>query len=152
MRTGVLTLAFLGGIAVAGAQTGQSTDSPPKAVPDPSQSQGTAQDRMHLSQDQQKKVSQGLSGQQQQAAPSGFDGQVGSKVPNSMTPQSVPDNVTAQVPDTEGYLFVKLPDRVLLIDPDSKVVVEIVGDITASGGDTSNDNSSRGQGTGNPNR
>jgi hypothetical protein len=147
MRTGVLTLAFLGGIAIAGAQTSQSTDSPPKAVPDPSQIQGTAQDRMRLSQDQQKKVSQGLSGHQQQAAPSGFDGQVGSKVPNSMQTQSVPNDVTAQVPETQGLLFVKLPDRVLLIDPNSKAVLEIVADISqpdSSGGGSN----TQGSGTG----
>jgi hypothetical protein len=39
----------------------------------------------------------------------------------------MPDDVTAQVPETKTYLFVKLPDRILLIDPDTKVVAEIVG-------------------------
>jgi hypothetical protein len=35
--------------------------------------------------------------------------------------------VTDQVPETKSYLFIKLPDRILLIDPDSKAVAEIVG-------------------------
>jgi hypothetical protein len=38
----------------------------------------------------------------------------------------MPDDVTAQVPETKDYLFVKLPDRILIIDPDSKTVAEIV--------------------------
>jgi hypothetical protein len=39
----------------------------------------------------------------------------------------MPDNVTAQVPEAKGYLFVKLPDRILLIDSHTGAVAEIVG-------------------------
>jgi hypothetical protein len=39
----------------------------------------------------------------------------------------MPDDVTAQVPETKSFLFIKLPDRILLIDPDSGRVAEIVG-------------------------
>jgi hypothetical protein len=45
-----------------------------------------------------------------------------------MNAQSLPTNVTNQVPEAKNLLFVKLPDRVLLIDPDSKMVSEIVMD------------------------
>lgn len=31
------------------------------------------------------------------------------------------------MPETKSYLFIKLPDRILLIDPDTKTVAEIVG-------------------------
>jgi hypothetical protein len=41
--------------------------------------------------------------------------------------------VTAQVPETKTFLFVKLPDRILLIDPDSKAVAEIVGGPASTG-------------------
>jgi hypothetical protein len=57
----------------------------------------------------------------------GFDGQVGTKVPDSMNAHVLPSEVT-QVPQTKGLLFLRLPDRVLLIDPDEKKVIEIVGD------------------------
>ena len=50
-----------------------------------------------------------------------------------MQTKSVPNNVTAQVPETKGLLFVKLPDRVLLIDPDNKAVLEIVADSSTAG-------------------
>ena len=39
----------------------------------------------------------------------------------------VPNDMTAQMPETKSYLFIKLPDRILLIDPDTKTVAEIVG-------------------------
>ena len=42
--------------------------------------------------------------------------------------------MTDQVPETKTYLFIKLPDRILLIDPDfpgsnrdSKVIAFIIG-------------------------
>ena len=124
----VLAVAFLGSPTVPGAQISQNSESPNPSQ-NPAQSQSPAQDTLHLTQDQQKSVSQGLSGQQQQSPPAAFDGQVGSKVPDSMTTHSVPNNVTAQVPETKGYLFVKMPDRVLLINPESKTVVEIVADV-----------------------
>jgi hypothetical protein len=52
-----------------------------------------------------------------------------------MTEQSLPDNVIDQVPEVKELLFVKLPDRVILIDPDTKVVSEIVlnSDSTTTG-------------------
>jgi hypothetical protein len=45
-----------------------------------------------------------------------------------MNAHALPSEVTAQVPQTKGLLFLRLPDRVLLIDPDEKKVIEIVGD------------------------
>ena len=63
--------------------------------------------------------------EQTQTTP-GSQGQVGSKTPGSVTPHSFPGNVTAQVPAAKNLLFVKLPDRILLIDPDERQVAEII--------------------------
>ena len=41
-----------------------------------------------------------------------------------MSAQSMPSNVTNQVPETKNLLFVKLPDRIVLIDPDNKLVTQ----------------------------
>jgi hypothetical protein len=35
--------------------------------------------------------------------------------------------------ETKSYLFIKLPDRILLIDPDTKTVAEIVGAAATTG-------------------
>ena len=43
-----------------------------------------------------------------------------------MTPHALLGNVTAQVPAAKNLLFVKLPDRILLIDPDEQQVAEII--------------------------
>jgi hypothetical protein len=51
-----------------------------------------------------------------------------------MTAHPMPSNVASDVPATKNLLFVKLPDRVLLIDPDSKAIAEILlaSDMTGS--------------------
>jgi hypothetical protein len=140
-------VALIGCMAAAVAQAPNTSNQGSADPSRPGMSMTPGQDAMHLTQDQRNSVMQGLRDQQKQAAPANFDGQVGSKVPNSMQTQSVPNDVTAQVPETQGLLFVKLPDRVLLIDPNSKAVLEIVADISqpdSSGGGSN----TQGSGTG----
>jgi hypothetical protein len=67
---------------------------------------------------QERMVSQGLASSPSQQAPSGAQPQVGNTLP-------------------EGLLFVKLPDRIVLIDPDTKLVTEIVMDATTTGSNPS---------------
>jgi hypothetical protein len=86
-----------------------------------------------LTSNQQQTISQGLSSSPSQSTPAGQQPQVGSKVPDSMTAQNLPDNVTDQVPAARNLLFVKLPDRILLIDPDTQMVAQIVTDSTTTG-------------------
>jgi hypothetical protein len=132
LRASAIALALLAGIGCASAQTNQNTiQGTQKASP----AQVPTQGGVSLNPVQGKNITQGLSLEHAQSAPSDFDGQVGTKVPESMTPKVLPGDVAAQVPEAQGYLFVKMPDRVLLIDPDSKTVVEIV---PAQSGSTSN--------------
>jgi hypothetical protein len=86
--------------------------------------QGTQQH--NLSPAEEQAVTRGLADQPTQNMPSGFTGQVGSKLPLSETGKPLPSDVQAQVPEVKQMLFVKLPDRVLLIDPDSQAVAEIL--------------------------
>src|ERR1700730_10898735 len=83
---------------------------------------------------QQQSIHQGLANQPNDSAPTGYQGQVGTRMPDSMAAHPMPNNVASDVPETKNLLFVKLPDRVLLIDPDSKTVSEILlaGDTTGS--------------------
>jgi hypothetical protein len=115
---GAITLAIFGSIGLASAQRGPGTD---------------------LTATQQRTISQGLASSPSQAAPAGTQPQVGDKVPDSMTAQHVPSDITDQVPEAKQLLFVKLPDRIILIDPDTKLVTEIVTDSVTTG---SNPNSS----------
>ena len=48
--------------------------------------------------------------------------------------------MTDQVPETKRYLFIKLPDRIVLIDPDTNMVAEIVGAPATTGASPSDVN------------
>lgn len=116
-----LALVLAGGISYAAGQ-GINANGPSIS------GQGSAQQQQppNLTQGQEHSITDGLRSQQAQSNQSGYQGQLGSKVPDSMPAQQLPDNVTSQVPKVKGYYFVKLPDGVLLLDPDTKTVVEIV--------------------------
>jgi hypothetical protein len=92
----------------------------------PAAAQGMQQqDKLKLNSTQEQAVTQGLASHPAHSVP-GFSGQIGSKLPASETAQPLPTDVQNQVPAAKDLLFVKLPDRILLIDPDSKAVAEIV--------------------------
>jgi hypothetical protein len=116
IRAGVITLGIFGSVGFAAAQQASGPDLTPT---------------------QQRTVSQGLASSPSQSAPTGAQPQVGDKMPDSMTAQQLPSNVTDQVPEVKKLLFVKLPDRVILIDPDSKQVSEIVMDPDSATGSNS---------------
>jgi hypothetical protein len=108
-RAGTLALALIGGVSFAAAQSTPG-----------------AQEKLNLSQSKEQQVTQGLSREPAQSAP-GYQGAIGSKPPDSLAQKSLPNDVTDQVPETKTYLFIKLPDRIVLIDPETKAVAEIVG-------------------------
>jgi hypothetical protein len=87
--------------------------------------QTSQQEKLNLSPAMEQAVTQGLANQPAHSV-SGFNGQMGSKLPASEKVQPLPSDVQAQVPEAKLLLFIKLPDRVVLIDPDSQAVAEIV--------------------------
>jgi hypothetical protein len=114
IRAGAITVAIFSSVGLAAAQNA------------PSQTAGAA--HPDLTARQQQAVSQGLAASPSQPAQAGAQPQVGNKIPDSMRVQALPNDVTNQVPETKNLLFVKLPDRIMLIDPDTKLVTEIVMD------------------------
>jgi hypothetical protein len=130
IRAGAITAAIFSSIGYASAQRASGYDHP------------------DLTATQQRTVNQGLANSPSQPAP-GAQPQVGDKVPDSMNAQSLPTNVTNQVPEAKNLLFVKLPDRVLLIDPDSKMVSEIVMDTDSqtTGSNTGSNSATTGSNT-----
>jgi hypothetical protein len=95
------------------------------AATDVAAAQGPQQERLNLNSAKEQAVMQGLANQPTRSVP-GFNGQIGSKAPASETAQPLPSQVQAQVPEAKELLFIKLPDRIVLIDPDSNAVAEIV--------------------------
>jgi hypothetical protein len=108
-RAVALVFALLGGVSFAAAQSTPS-----------------GQENLNLSQSKEQQITQGLSREPAQSA-LGYQGAVGSKPPESLAQKSLPNDVTDQVPETKTYLFIKLPDRIVLIDPETQAVAEIVG-------------------------
>jgi hypothetical protein len=123
-RAIAIAIVFLGSVGIAAAQN------PP----------GGQQEKLDLSQSQGRMVSQGLSRDPTQPA-QGYQGGVGSTPPSSLSQRALPDEVTTQVPETRNMLFIKLPDRILLIDPDSKTVAEIIAGPATTGSDANPANS-----------
>ena len=122
LYSGAISLVILGS---AGAATGQNAN-------DATQSNNA---HPNLTQAQQQMVSNGLASSPSRSS-SGAQPQVGDKVPDSMSAESMPHNVGDQVPEAKELLFVKLPDRILLIDPDTKLVSEIVTEPGTTGSAT----------------
>ena len=116
IRAGAIAVVILSSAGIAAAQRAAGTVNADLTP---------AQDRM---------VSQGLASSPSQSAPAGTQPQVGNRIPDSMSAKALPGNVTDQVPEAKGLLFVKLPDRIMLIDPDTKMVTEIVMDSTTTTG------------------
>jgi hypothetical protein len=144
LSSAAFALALLGSLPVGAQSPADRNRSDDNLSTD---NQRTAQDKYWMSSSQQHDMMQTLRNQQRQNAPSGFDGQVGSKVPDSMSARPLPDEATAQAPQVNGLLFVHLPDRVLLIDPDQKAVVEIVPDDATTGSGAAQDSNSGAGGT-----
>jgi hypothetical protein len=121
-----ITLATFGSIGFASAQRGPGADHP------------------NLTPTQERTVSQGLAASPSQAAPVGVQPQVGDMLPDSLAPQALPSDVSDQVLQAKRLLFVKLPDRIVLIDPETKLVTEIVmNEVTTGSNPDSSDRPSR---------
>jgi hypothetical protein len=121
---GAVALALLGGVGMAAAQSGSSSSS--------------SSSQPNLTPSQEQSIKQGLANQPTDSAPSGYQGQVGGQLPSSVNAHAMPSNVSSQVPAAKTLLFVKLPDRVLLVDPESKAVAVII----PAGGTTGSSNES----------
>jgi hypothetical protein len=136
-RAAALTLVLAGSVGFAAAQSGSGDEKS-------SSSQGSTQEKLHLNRGQEQAIINGLGNERAQSNQPGYQGQPGAKVPDSMATRQLPEDVTDQVPQIKGYYFVKLPDKVLLLDPDTKMVIEIVTGEETTGASSGADKSQSG--------
>ena len=111
LRQGIAVIALLtsAGVAMA-ANTG-----------------ATSKDPLSLSSAQQKEIWQSINKQNMKdTTPAGFRPAVGGVVPSSIKLHAMPGDATRQVPAVKSYDFVMLQNDVLLIDPASKKIVDII--------------------------
>jgi hypothetical protein len=135
LRTGAIMLALLSGIDLAAAQQTQGNSNTPSM--NSPQSPNSSQQATILSPAQKQAVVQGLRGELTQTLGANEQAQIGSKPPVSVSQQALPDHVRSDVPQTQSMLFVKLPDRILLIDPAQQMVTQILLTGDASSGSSS---------------
>jgi hypothetical protein len=109
-RSSALALASFGGIGIAAVQHGV----------------GVGRNPLDVSAAQLQAIRHGLARHPVEPAQSGQHVGIGSRMPSTLAPQRFPNQVTLAVPQTRNYRFVKLPDRVLPVDPASETVAEIV--------------------------
>jgi hypothetical protein len=95
---------------------------------------GIGREPLELSAAQIQAIRHGLARHPVEPAQSGQHVGIGSHMPSTLAPQRFPNQVTLAVPQTRNYRFVKLPDRVLLVDPASETVAEIVSIPTGGAG------------------
>jgi hypothetical protein len=86
----------------------------------------TATDHLTLTLAQRHELWQGLSKQAKESAPAGFTARVGESVPSSIKLQPLPANLSTQIPAAKAYSFAILQSELLIVDPASKNIVDII--------------------------
>lgn len=93
----------------------------------PNGATGKGSEQINLTSAQRNEIWQSISSQGlKETPPPGFTPKVGDMVPSSLKIQMFPNNVTAQVPAVKSYDYAMLENQVLLVDPSSKKIVEII--------------------------
>jgi Protein of unknown function (DUF1236) len=123
LAAGVVLIA---GMGLAAAQSPPATDAPaqgpqatdaPKDVPN-----------LQLSASQKQTIYQGLTGPQAKNNPEpvGFRAAAGAQVPEAIKLEPLPKVVVDLVPKLSSYQYAVVSRQVIIVDPDSKTVVEVI--------------------------
>lgn len=84
-------------------------------------------DHLNLTSAQQKEIWQSVSKQSMKGTPpAGFKATVGEVVPSSIKLHALPSEATRQVPAVTWYDYAMLQNEVLLVDPKSKKIADII--------------------------
>ena len=84
---------------------------------------------LKLTDDQKKKVVAAITGKDSlEKVPDGFTPEVGAKVPiqKKLAEHPLPRPLVYEIPALKSYYYVQLADKVLIVDPMTKKVAEIV--------------------------
>lgn len=127
LRMGMAAIALMAstGMAAAANTTTMSNSTMSNSVPKASASQ--ASDSIKLSSAQEKTIWQDVNKQQYNAkAPSGFTAKVGEKLPNTVMLHPLPTSVTNNIATMRPYEYAMLDQRVLIVNPQDKKVVDVI--------------------------
>jgi len=115
-----IALLLIAGSAVPAA--GQATPAHPGAEQNPA-----AVPSLKLTAAQKQTIYSSISSQKQrETAPPTFHASVGAVVPSSVDLQPLPKTIVDLIPELKDYEYAMVTNQVLLVDPKSKQVVEII--------------------------
>lgn len=84
-------------------------------------------DRLNLTSAQRQEIWQSVSKQAaKETTPAGFTAKVGEAVPSAVKLQALPSSLSSQVPAVKPYEYAMLQNQVLIVDPSSKKIVDII--------------------------
>jgi Protein of unknown function (DUF1236) len=112
-RNGMIALALVASTSVAAAAGMASS--------------AASSEHLNLSTAQQKDIWQGVSKQAAtETTPADFKPTLGAVAPSSIKLQPLPTKVSNEVPAVKPYDYAMLHDQVLIVDPSSRKIVDIV--------------------------
>lgn len=117
-RSFAVAFAFLGGLGVAIAQNA------------PGQAPSVAS---KLTDEQKRTIAQGLKDKDEQTLPPGTQAEIGKKLPEVIKLRPMPPEIYAIVPESQDVLYVRLSDRVVLLDPVTQISADIILDRATTG-------------------
>lgn len=122
-RTTAVAFAVLAGVGIAAAQM-----SPPGGAMSPSGSTTTKQNRsLQLTAAQKSAIYRAVSAEKPKAqASANFRASIGQPVPAAVELHALPDAAVAEAPAARPYMFTFAQNDVLLVDPTTKNVVDII--------------------------
>lgn len=88
--------------------------------------QPTLTHTFNFTKEQKQQISQALAGAKSASAKPGFEVKETSVLPESVELAPVPDSIGQQMPWVKPYKYVKLDNKILLVDPNYPVVVSVI--------------------------
>lgn len=126
MRSSYLALAasivLIGNVGIAAAAD-HSAMSKQSSM---SSTASTTKDNLSLTTNQEKVAWRDLSTQSAQSAPSNFSVSRGATLPEDIALRPIPANVVSEIPKLKPYQYARLPNEILIVDPNGKKIVEVI--------------------------
>ena len=124
-RRAAILLVLLGSVGTAVAQT-----APGSAPTAPTPAPGTIDPKagLQLTPQQRAMIFQSVSREKAKVKlpPGGVTASAGADLPPSIELYTLPDNVAAEIPNAKLYKYTVVNDQVVLVDPTSMKVVEVI--------------------------
>ena len=112
--------------ALAAATPAAAQIAPPSTAIDPASTAPQPGQRPDLSPEQKSMIFRTVSQDKTKVAKHEFPAQVGADVPPSLELYSLPDDAVLQAPVTKLFRVVVLGEKVVLVDPTTMRVVEVI--------------------------